>query len=79
MKSPSRTTSPMAVCQEPAACATWYATTALSPMPGASAMGKLAPRPISRHETAEAAAVAATTGANGMPAAPRMAGFAKRM
>ena len=77
--SPSSTTSPMAVCQEPAAGATWYAITAFSPIPGASAMGKFAPRPIISEVTALAAAVAATTGSFGIPAAARMAGLAKRM
>src|SRR3954469_21403486 len=53
--------------------------TALRPIPGASAMGKFAPSPISRQQIALAAAVAATTGPCGIPAAARMAGLAKRM
>ena len=69
----------MAVCHEPVAVATWNATTAFSPMPGASAMGKLAASPISSVQTAAAAAVAAAAASNGTPAAPRIEGFANRM
>src|SRR6267143_1797926 len=53
--------------------------TALSPTPGASAMGKFAPSAMRREARAEAAAVAATTAPKGIPAAERMAGLAKRM
>ncbi len=69
----------MAVCQEPVAEVTWKATTALRPMPGASARGKFATRPMRIEHTPAASAVAATAASNGTPAADRMAGFATRM
>src|SRR5687768_12642321 len=48
-------------------------------MPGASATGKFAPTPISSVARAAAAAVAATAGSNGTPAAARIDGLANRM
>src|SRR5688500_16643531 len=77
--SPSSTTSPIAVCQEPVAGATWKATTALSPMPEARASGKSATTPMRIEATAAAAAVPTTAAGKGTPAAARIAGFATRM
>src|SRR6476620_8295583 len=48
-------------------------------MPGASAIGALAPRPINRQHSPAAAAVAAAAPSNGTPAAARIVGFANRM
>src|SRR4030095_11889932 len=53
--------------------------TALSPIPDASAIGKFATTPMRIEQIAAAAAVAATAGANGTPAAERIAGVANRM
>jgi hypothetical protein len=79
MTTPSSTIRPIAVCHEPAAFATWKATTAFSPIPLASASGKLAMQPISRHEIPAAAAVHAIAESLGTPAAARMDGLTKRM
>jgi hypothetical protein len=76
---PSSTTRPIAACQLPAAGAAWNAMTAFRPMPGASAMGTLAPRPIRIEATAAVSAVAATAASAGTPAADRIAGLATRM
>ena len=48
-------------------------------MPGASAIGKFAPTPMSSVQIAAAAAVAAAAASNGTPAAARIAGLANRM
>ncbi len=69
----------MAACHEPVCPTTWNATTAFNPMPGASAIGKFAPSPMSNVQMAAAAAVAAAAASNGTPAAARIAGLANRM
>ena len=76
---PSSTTRPIAACQLPAAGATWKAMTAFRPMPGASAIGTLAPSPIRIDARPAVSAVAATAASAGTPAADRIAGLATRM
>ena len=51
----------------------------MSPMPDASATGKFATTPIMIEQIAAAAAVAATAGPTGTPAAERIVGLANRM
>ncbi len=54
-------------------------TTALSPMPEASANGRLLIRPMQMHMSAAPIAVAVAAPANGTPAALRMPGFTNMM
>ena len=70
---------PIAPCQPPAAGATWNATKALSPMPGASAIGTFAPSPMRIEARPAVNAVAATAASAGTPAAARIDGLATRM
>src|SRR5439155_21550716 len=74
-----RTIRPMAACQEPAALAAVKATMALSPIPLASASGKLATTPMRMQQIPAANAVQAMAGWNGTPAEARMRGLTKRM
>ncbi len=84
--SPSATTTPMACGQVRCMVATsWKATTELSPMPAASASGRLASNPMAMVATAATSAVEVRTAAKGSlwPAEsatfPRMTGLTKRM
>jgi hypothetical protein len=76
---PSRTIRPIAPRQPPAAGATWNATNAFSPMPGASAIGTFAPSPMRIDARPAVSAVAATAASAGTPAAARIDGLATRM
>jgi hypothetical protein len=56
-----------------------YVKYAFSPMPGASAMGYRARKPIVRLPNAAERHVAAVTAATGIPVSDRMDGFTKMM
>jgi hypothetical protein len=55
------------------------ATTALRPMPDASAMGMFAKRPMAMDMTPAPSAVTAAVWVLSSPTAPRMTGFTKMM
>ena len=76
---PSSTMRPIAPRQPPAAGATWNATKAFSPIPGASAIGTFAPSPMRIEARPAVSAVAATAASAGTPAADRIDGLATRM
>src|SRR5439155_11363213 len=83
VRTPSRTINPIAACHDPACGATVKATIAFSPIPLASARGKLAKTPMRMQQMPAASAVEARKVPESCGVAPvafvRMSGLTKRM